>query len=119
MRHEIKISRHDTNEIIASKRVRNEFEIGDNTYMGCIVHVERIDASYKYIQDNGKSATMSTRYWGYIQYPDGTIEHLNTHAKRRGGWIARACGLWVTKERDAMEKLGDYYELTNRRIPNE
>ena len=112
----IKINTNDTREIKASKRVRNEFELGDNIYMGCLVHIERIDAAYKYIQDNGKPATMSTRFWGHIQYPDGTIEKLDTHAKRRGGWIARACGLWVTKERDAMEKLGKLYEVTNRRI---
>ena len=100
----------------ASANVKNVFNLGANVLFGCIVNIERIDAAYKYIQDNGKPATMSTRYHGYIQYPDGTIEHLNTHAKRRGGWIARACGLWVTKERDAMDKLGKLYEITNRRI---
>ena len=106
----------DILEITNIKNVRNTFEIGEQSYLGCKVVINRIDAAYKYIQDNGKPATMSARYWGYIQYPDGIIEQLNTHAKRRGGWIARACGLWVTKERNARDKLGNYYEITNRRI---
>ena len=104
----------------ATKNVKNVFNLGENILFGCVVTINRIDAAYKYVQENGKPATMSARYWGFIQYPDGTIEELNTHAKRRGGWIARACGLWVTKERDAFDKLGkNLYEVTNRRATEE
>ena len=100
----------------ASKRVRNEFVLGDNIVMGCRVHIDRIDPAYQYIQDNGKPATMSARYHGYIEFPDGTRWVANTHAKRRAGAYARECGLWVSKAHDAMSKLGKLYEVTNRRI---
>lgn len=100
----------------ASAKVRNEFNLGENVLFGCIINVERIDAPYKYITESGKQATMSARYHGHIITPNGERIELNTHAKRRGGWIARTCGLWVSKERDAMNKLGKLYEVTNRNV---
>lgn len=101
----------------ASAKVRNTFRIGTTILFGCSVVIDRIDAPYKYVTENGKSATMSARYYGYIINPDGERIELNTHAKRRGGWIARYCGLWVSKEKQDMTNLGkDYYEVTNRNI---
>lgn len=99
----------------ASAKVRNAFEIGTTILFGCSVVIDRIDAPYKYVTENGKSATMSARYYGYIITPEGERIDLNTHAKRRSGWIARYCGLWVSKEKQDMTNLGkDYYEVTNR-----
>lgn len=100
----------------ATFKVKNQFIEGDQILFGCLVHIDRIDAAYKYVTENGKQATMSTRYHGYIITPNGERIELNTHAKRRGGWIARQCGLWVSKERDAMDKLGKLHEYTNRNI---
>ena len=100
----------------ASAKVRNVFNLGENVLFGCIINIERIDAPYKYITENGKQATMSARYHGHIITPNGERIDLNTHAKRRGGWIARQCGLWVSKEKEDMTKHGDLYEVTNRNI---
>lgn len=101
---------------IASAKVRNVFNLGENILFGCIINIERIDAPYKYITESGKQATMSARYHGYIITPTGERINLNTHAKRRGGWIARTCGLWVTKEKRDMQEFKKLYEVTNRNI---
>lgn len=95
------------------ENVANKFENGAKVvYLGCEITIERKQDPFKYVTNNGKQATKSARYWGFITFPDGSIERFTS---ARGGAIARKCGCFVRYEHEDMEKFGDYYEPTIRR----
>ena len=98
---------------ISIDNVANKFESNTrHLYLGCEITIIRKQEPFKYVTTNGKQATKSARYWGFITFPDGTKEDFKS---ARGGAIARACGVWVRPEHEAKEKQGELYEVTNRR----
>jgi hypothetical protein len=98
---------------------KNVFEAGyAYIYFGCEIRITRRQEPYFYATPSNPKATRSRRYFGEIITPDGKrIELIKPKSGDgwRGGEIARECGLWVTKERDDQKKLGNLYEMTNRR----
>lgn len=104
-------------ELTAIAKVRNSFPVGKTCYLGCQVDITEITAPYQYVTSTGRKATKSTRYIGRITFPDGNVVELkkNNGTGYRGGEIARLCGLFVRLEKDAQKKLGNLYEITNRR----
>ena len=95
------------------ENVANKFEANTkHIYLGCEITILRKQDAYKYVTNNGKQATKSARYWGFITFPDGTKEDFKS---ARGGAIARACGCFVRYEHEDKERQGDLYEVTNRR----
>lgn len=97
----------------AIDNVANKFDAGtSHIYLGCTITILRKQEAFKYVTNNGKQATKSARYWGYITFPDGYREDFKS---ARGGAIARACGCYVRDEHEAKEKQGEFYEPTNRR----
>lgn len=98
---------------------KNVFEVNFiYVYFGCEIHITRRQEPYFYATPSNPKATRSRRYFGKIVTPEGeTIELLKPKSGDgwRGGEIARKCGLYVTKERDDKKKLGELYEMTNRR----
>ena len=55
---------------------------------------------------------MSARYWGVIDFPNGTEKYF---AEERGGAIARATGFAVKTEKALYKQLGDKYVLPYQR----
>ena len=91
---------------------KTEFTEGVHTFNGCKVTILKREDPYGFVNGNCRNTTMSARYWGAIDFPNGTEKYF---AEERGGAIARATGFAVKTEKALYKQLGDKYVLPYQR----